>query len=183
MFMLKLVRPLLIRSVSEKLPGALWKRKRKCLWSFRGKGKWFRNRRFTMECSVSTSFWTPASQELFQMQMLSLLFSIWYVFIIISPVNPVGCLFIYQFLSTAPHSPVFARAAFLLECPHFVHRCNRGQWPSWMKLNLPFYQPSGPLSNGGTPSGQRRTHILQRLGGRIFSWTKVSLLLFKCPTI
>lgn len=44
-----------------------------------------------------------------------------------------------------------------------------------MKLNLPFYRPSGPLSNRGTPSGQRRTHILQRLGGRMFfSWAEVS---------
>lgn len=73
-----------------------------------------------------------------------------------------------------PQAPVVARAAFLLECAHFVHRCNRGQWPSWMKLNLPFYRPSGPLSNRGTPSGQRRTHILQRLGGRMFfSWAEV----------
>ncbi|XP_045030143.1 protein unc-80 homolog isoform X4 [Daphnia magna] len=72
-----------------------------------------------------------------------------------------------------PQSPVIARAAFLLECAHFVHRCNRGQWPSWMKLNLPFYRPSGPLSNRGTPSGQRRTHILQRLGGRMFfTWAE-----------
>ena len=161
--MLKLVRPLLIRSVSEKLPGALWKRKRKCLWSFRGKGKWFRNRRFTMECSVSTSFWTPASQELFQMQMLSLLFSIWYVFIIISPVNPVGCLFIYQFLSTAPHSPVFARAAFLLECPHFVHRCNRGRWPCRIDH---FIDRLYPIA--GRRPGRGERIILQRLGGRMF---------------
>ncbi|XP_046453317.1 protein unc-80 homolog isoform X4 [Daphnia pulex] len=72
-----------------------------------------------------------------------------------------------------PQSPVIARAAFLFECAHFVNRCNRGQWPSWMKLNLPFYRPSGPLSNRGTPSGQRRTHILQRLGGRMFfSWAE-----------
>ena len=73
-----------------------------------------------------------------------------------------------------PQAPVVARAAFLFECAHFVHRCNRGHWPSWMKLNLPFYRPSGPLSNRGTPSGQRRTHILQRLGGRMFfSWAEV----------
>ena len=31
-------------------------------------------------------------------------------------------------------APVLARAAFLLECCHFVHRCNRGQWPGWMKM-------------------------------------------------
>lgn len=82
--------------------------------------------------------------------------------------------FFFSFFPFQPQSPVIARAAFLLECAHFVHRCNRGQWPSWMKLNLPFYRPSGPLSNRGTPSGQRRTHILQRLGGRMFfTWAEV----------
>ena len=80
-----------------------------------------------------------------------------------------------------PQAPVVARAAFLFECAHFVHRCNRGQWPSWMKLNLPFFRPSGPLSNRGTPSGQRRTHILQRLGGRMFfSWAEVIHFSFGC---
>uniref|UniRef100_T1IVG6 Uncharacterized protein n=1 Tax=Strigamia maritima TaxID=126957 RepID=T1IVG6_STRMM len=65
-------------------------------------------------------------------------------------------------------APVIARAALLLECAYFVHRCNRGQWPSWMKLNLPMFRLSGPLSNRGTPSGLRRTHILQRSAGRMF---------------
>lgn len=40
-------------------------------------------------------------------------------------------------------APVIARAAFLLECCHFVHRCNRGQWPSWMRMNFSFFRPSG----------------------------------------
>ena len=79
-----------------------------------------------------------------------------------------------------PQAPVVARASFIFECAHFVNRCNRGQWPSWMKLNLPFFRPSGPLSNRGTPSGQRRTHMLQRLGGRMFfSWAEVRMVMFK----
>ncbi|XP_022249198.1 protein unc-80 homolog isoform X2 [Limulus polyphemus] len=65
-------------------------------------------------------------------------------------------------------APVVARAALYLECAHFIHRCNKGQWPTWMKLNLPMFRPSGPLGNRGTPSGLRRTHILQRAAGRMF---------------
>ncbi|CAI5761685.1 Hypothetical predicted protein [Podarcis lilfordi] len=30
-------------------------------------------------------------------------------------------------------APVVARAALFLECARFVHRCNRGNWPEWMK--------------------------------------------------
>ncbi|WKY11247.1 hypothetical protein Q1695_003091 [Nippostrongylus brasiliensis] len=66
-------------------------------------------------------------------------------------------------------SPVLARAALLLECCHFVSRCNRGQWPEWIRsshhrtLSL-----GGPLANRGTPSGTRRMHSLQRTAGRYF---------------
>ncbi|VUZ45473.1 unnamed protein product, partial [Hymenolepis diminuta] len=35
------------------------------------------------------------------------------------------------------NAPVLARACLLLECAFFVNRCNRGEWPSWMKMNLP----------------------------------------------
>ncbi|KIH45205.1 hypothetical protein ANCDUO_24758, partial [Ancylostoma duodenale] len=66
-------------------------------------------------------------------------------------------------------SPVLPRAALLLECCHFVSRCNRGQWPEWIRsshhrtLSL-----GGPLANRGTPSGTRRMHSLQRTAGRYF---------------
>ena len=30
----------------------------------------------------------------------------------------------------------------MLECAHFVHQCNRGQWPSWLKAQLPPFRPS-----------------------------------------
>nr|XP_027221615.1 protein unc-80 homolog [Penaeus vannamei] len=66
-----------------------------------------------------------------------------------------------------PSAPVVARAAFLMEVCHFVHRCNRGAWPAWMKMSLPMYRPSGPLART-PPSGARRTHILQRAAGRMF---------------
>lgn len=43
-----------------------------------------------------------------------------------------------------------------------------------MKLNLPMFRPYGPLSNRGTPSGLRRTHILQKAAGKMFyQWAEV----------
>ncbi|VEN57169.1 unnamed protein product, partial [Callosobruchus maculatus] len=61
-----------------------------------------------------------------------------------------------------PHSTVVARAALFLECAFFVHCCNKGQWPSWMKMSFPVFRPSGPLpQHRGNNPGMRRSHILQ----------------------
>ncbi|KAJ1363607.1 Protein unc-80 [Parelaphostrongylus tenuis] len=66
-------------------------------------------------------------------------------------------------------SPVLARAALLLECCHFVSRCNRGQWPEWIRSShLWTLSMGGPLANRGTPSATRRMHSLQRCAGRYF---------------
>ncbi|RXG52303.1 hypothetical protein Avbf_16126 [Armadillidium vulgare] len=72
-----------------------------------------------------------------------------------------------------PGAPVVARAALLLEMAHFVHKCNRGAWPSWMKSSLPFYRPpSGPLVRGAS-AGVRRVSALQRAAGKMFySWAE-----------
>ncbi|XP_041761318.1 protein unc-80 homolog isoform X1 [Anopheles merus] len=69
-----------------------------------------------------------------------------------------------------PQAPIVARAAFLIECAHFVHLCNRGQWPSWMKQNLPTFRPSGPAMGPRTAmaAGTRRAHVLQRSAGKMF---------------
>ncbi|KAG5895326.1 hypothetical protein JTB14_000598 [Gonioctena quinquepunctata] len=73
-----------------------------------------------------------------------------------------------------PHSTVVARAALLLECSYFVHCCNKGQWPSWMKFNIPVYRPSGPLPARGNSTGIRRSHMLQRAAGKMFyQWAEV----------
>lgn len=76
-----------------------------------------------------------------------------------------------------PHAPIVSRAAFLLECAHFVHSCNKGQWPSWLKHNLPLFRPSGPPpSSRPNPNSARRTHLLQRTAGNIFyQWAEVCL--------
>ncbi|XP_065170367.1 protein unc-80 homolog isoform X8 [Atheta coriaria] len=67
-----------------------------------------------------------------------------------------------------PHSTVVSRAALLLECSYFVHCCNKGLWPTWMKLAFPMFRPSGPMPVRGQPTGIRRTHILQRAAGKMF---------------
>ena len=35
---------------------------------------------------------------------------------------------------------MIGRACMFLECAHFVSKCNRGEWPNWMKLNLPGFR-------------------------------------------
>lgn len=63
-----------------------------------------------------------------------------------------------------------------LECAHFVHQCNKGHWPAWMKLNFPLFRPSMPLNNRSTSTGLRRTHLLQRSAGKLFyQWAEVRI--------
>ena len=71
-----------------------------------------------------------------------------------------------------------ARAALLLECAHFVSRCNKGDWPSWMKLSLPGFYPSGGMGGRGReqPSAYHRNLMLQRMTGKLFhQWAEVNL--------
>ncbi|XP_055382818.1 protein unc-80 homolog isoform X2 [Condylostylus longicornis] len=73
-----------------------------------------------------------------------------------------------------PQAPIVARAALLLECAHFVHMCNRGVWPIWMKHNVTTYRPSGPNINATRAPIARRTHILQRTAGKMFhQWAEL----------
>ncbi|XP_039948637.1 protein unc-80 homolog isoform X7 [Bactrocera tryoni] len=79
-----------------------------------------------------------------------------------------------------PQGPLVARATFLLECAHFVHQCNKGQWPPWMKHNISGYRPSGTNLNLNqtkhqtTATSTRRTHILQRTAGKMFhQWAEM----------
>ncbi|XP_071534011.1 protein unc-80 homolog isoform X8 [Panulirus ornatus] len=66
-----------------------------------------------------------------------------------------------------PGAPVIARAAFLMEIAHFIHRCNHGAWPAWIKMSLPLYRPSVPHSRA-VHSGGRRMNVMQRAAGRMF---------------
>lgn len=77
-----------------------------------------------------------------------------------------------------PHTAVVARAALIIECSYFVHCCNKGQWPTWMKLNYPMFRPSGPQHHyhhfKGHSAGLRRSHNMQRVAGKMFyQWAEV----------
>ena len=72
-----------------------------------------------------------------------------------------------------PKAPVITRACYLLECANFVHQCNRGQWPAWLKMNLPAYRPSrGQVLS--TQPVQRRLQILQLQASKSFyQWAEM----------
>ncbi|KAI1727311.1 cation channel complex component UNC80 domain-containing protein [Ditylenchus destructor] len=76
-------------------------------------------------------------------------------------------------------APVLSRAVLLLECAHFVHRCNKGDWPEWTRIggssaiqsrNVMVGGSGNTASNfaGGTRGGSRKTFLLQRAAGRHF---------------
>ena len=74
---------------------------------------------------------------------------------------------------------MLARAALYLECARFVHRCNRGAWPEWMKGHfLPV--PRRGLSRGRSPvPGTRRNQRLQWNAARLFyQWGEVIIVSF-----
>ncbi|KAK7808763.1 hypothetical protein U0070_002327, partial [Myodes glareolus] len=69
---------------------------------------------------------------------------------------------------TAVPAPVVARAALFLECARFVHRCNRGNWPEWMKGHHVNITKKG-LSRGRSPIvGNKRNQKLQWNAAKLF---------------
>lgn len=86
---------------------------------------------------------------------------------------------IIQFNRFQPNSTVVARAALLLECSYYVHCCNKGQWPTWMRWTHDTFRPSGPLPAKAVFSSLKRP---QRVAAKMFyQWAEVSVLeaLFK----
>ncbi|XP_032879501.1 protein unc-80 homolog isoform X3 [Amblyraja radiata] len=71
-------------------------------------------------------------------------------------------------------APVVARAALFLECARFVHRCNRGNWPEWMKGHHVSITKKG-LSRGRSPIvGNKRNQKLQWKAAKLFcQWGEV----------
>ncbi|CAD5215802.1 unnamed protein product [Bursaphelenchus okinawaensis] len=73
---------------------------------------------------------------------------------------------------TELRAPVLSRASIILECANFVYRCNKGDWPEWMRSNMSSMPARGgnPLtaSSRNVVSGSRKTVILQRAAGRNF---------------
>ncbi|XP_075463304.1 protein unc-80 homolog isoform X20 [Ascaphus truei] len=65
-------------------------------------------------------------------------------------------------------APVVARAALFLECARFVQRCNRGNWPEWMKGHHVNIAKKG-LSRGRSPIvGNKRNQKLQWNAAKLF---------------
>lgn len=61
----------------------------------------------------------------------------------------------------------------LLECSHFVYRCNRGDWPEWIRSGSTQPRPLGPNVPSNAPSrpatsGSRKAFLMQRAAGRNF---------------
>lgn len=79
-------------------------------------------------------------------------------------------------LQTFQEAPVVARAALFLECARFVHRCNRGNWPEWMKGHHVNITKKG-LSRGRSPIvGNKRNQKLQWNAAKLFyQWGDVSI--------
>uniref|UniRef100_A0AC35EU16 Protein UNC80 central region domain-containing protein n=1 Tax=Panagrolaimus sp. PS1159 TaxID=55785 RepID=A0AC35EU16_9BILA len=70
-------------------------------------------------------------------------------------------------------APVLSRAVILLECSHFVYRCNRGDWPEWIRSGSTQPRPLGPNVPSNAPSrpatsGSRKAFLMQRAAGRNF---------------
>lgn len=76
---------------------------------------------------------------------------------------------------TFQEAPVVARASLFLECARFVHRCNRGNWPEWMKGHHVNITKRG-LSRGRSPIvGNKRNQKLQWHAAKHFcQWGDVS---------
>ncbi|XP_071797964.1 protein unc-80 homolog isoform X4 [Asterias amurensis] len=78
-----------------------------------------------------------------------------------------------EFLAAALdlNAPVVARAALLLECCHFVYRCNHGDWPEWMKSGRSYQRgrvSSNVFSSRTMGSCYRKNASLQRMAAKMF---------------
>ena len=78
------------------------------------------------------------------------------------------------------NAPVVARAALLLECCHFVYRCNHGDWPEWMKSGRSYQRgrvSSNVFSSRTMGSCYRKNASLQRMAAKMFYlWAEVLLV-------
>lgn len=67
-----------------------------------------------------------------------------------------------------------ARGALLLECAHFVHRCNKGQWPSWLLSSHPSSRRGkggfGALVRNAIAVSRRNVRIKHEAGLMFYKW-------------
>ncbi|CAD5116523.1 DgyrCDS5405 [Dimorphilus gyrociliatus] len=64
-------------------------------------------------------------------------------------------------------APIVARATLFLECAYFINKCNKGEWPNWMKRNLPQLARRS-FHNRNQPTGYKYTLLLQRNAAKMF---------------
>ncbi|XP_035664589.1 protein unc-80 homolog [Branchiostoma floridae] len=67
-------------------------------------------------------------------------------------------------------APVVARAAVLLECAHFVHLCNRGEWPGWMRVMRNSIRRRTANRDAGGGAGTAHADIQQSAAHLFFQW-------------
>ncbi len=91
---------------------------------------------------------------------------------------PPGSISDPQFLNSllALDSPVISKAAYLVECAHFVRRCSLGQWPEWMRINMTTFRPHESFAIRATGNMNARLNkIYQAAAARMFYiWGEVS---------
>ncbi|UJR28934.1 hypothetical protein I4U23_010152 [Adineta vaga] len=84
---------------------------------------------------------------------------------------PPGSLPDPQFLNSllVLDSPVISKAAYLVECAHFVRRCSLGQWPEWMRINMTTFRPHESYAARTTGNmNARLTKLYQAAAARMF---------------
>jgi hypothetical protein len=91
---------------------------------------------------------------------------------------PPGSISDPQFLNSllALDSPVISKAAYFVECAHFVRRCSLGQWPEWMRINMTTFRPHESFAIRATGNMNARLNKLyQSAAARMFYiWGEVS---------
>lgn len=80
--------------------------------------------------------------------------------------------FLSNFLQKAP---AVARGALLVECAHFVHRCNKGEWPSWLLSSHPSTRRGGKggfgaLVRNAIAVSRRNVRIKHEAGLLFYKW-------------
>lgn len=77
---------------------------------------------------------------------------------------PPGCVPDVPFMSALLEleSPLISKAAFLLETAYFVNRCNRKDWPNWIKMNIGPSVPARSTRASSFNSFQQTTNPVKR---------------------
>ena len=71
-------------------------------------------------------------------------------------------------------APVISKAAFLIETAYFVNRCNRKDWPEWIKMNMGNRTCGSFVNLKAFPNVIKRNKAYQLAAASMFSaWGEV----------